>query len=984
MPNSRQHVNTASPDVNTGSSKLNIVDPSFNIASSYDQDSPKDMFTIGASHTLEATYVEFFSDEDEPKVDLGNIINSYIVPTTPNIRIHKDHPIKNVIGDVKSSVQTKRMTKPISEQGFLSAIESTSITKALSDSSWVEVMQEELLQFKLQQVWILVDLPIGKRAIGTKWVFRNKKDERGIVIRNKASAFLYGTIEEEVYVTQPPGFKDPDHLDKVYNVVKVYVDDIIFGSTNKELCIRFEKLMKENQDKYVAEILKKFNYTDVKSASTPVDLEKPLVKDGDADDVDIHICRSMIGSLMYLKASRPDIMFAVRACARFQVTPKTSHLLACKKQTVVATSTTEAEYVAATSCCRQVLWIQNQLLDYRHVKRGRDTKIPQSSGPPVKVGDEAVHKELGDRMERAATTTSSLEAEQDSDAQTRFETTSKQSNDPPLSRGYTLGSGEHSLKLLELMELCTKMSNKLHKNRKSDLFWATAKAKTVNGERQIQALIDKKKVIITETSIRSDLHLEDAGGTDCLPTATIFEELARMGYEKPSQKLTFYKAFFSPQWKFLIHTITQCLSAKSTEWNEFSSTMASLIICLATNQKFNLSKYIFDAMVKHLDGGVKFLMYLRFLQVFINQQLGDMSHHKKIYVNPSHTKKIFANMKKEGKDFSGRVTPLFATMMVQANQEEGVDLGIPTDSNQTPITTQPSSSRSQKKQSRKKQRKDTTVTQEETQQDDSVPTPSNDPPLSEKAKDAQAKEITELKKMVQKLERKKKSRPTGLKRLRKVGMYRRVESSKDKDSLGDHEDASKQGSSIEDIDKDVDICQLVKNKTAKPKVVTTAATTTTTIRLKARGVVVQEPSEFRTPQESQPLMIKNKGKAIMMEPEVPLKRIDQVALDEDLARNLQAQLEAKLIEEERLTRKKEEEANIALIESWDNTQPMMEADFELARIDQGLGSTSGIRACALRNFDLEVMEFENTQNNALAKLPMLKLGEYEMWEIRIK
>ncbi|GKB23476.1 hypothetical protein Tco_0862877 [Tanacetum coccineum] len=127
-------------------------------------------------------------------------------------------------------------------------------------------------------------------------------------------------------------------------------------------------------------------------------------------------------------------------------------------------------------------------------------------------------------------------------------------------------------------------------------FWATAKAKTVNGERQLQALVDKKKVIITETSIRSDLHLEDAGGTDCLPTATIFEELARMGYEKPSQRLTFYKAFFSPQWKFLIHTITQCLSAKTTAWNKFSSTMASAIICLATNQKFNLSKYIFDAM----------------------------------------------------------------------------------------------------------------------------------------------------------------------------------------------------------------------------------------------------------------------------------------------------------------------------------------------------------------------------------------------------
>nr|GFC64633.1 putative ribonuclease H-like domain-containing protein [Tanacetum cinerariifolium] len=179
------------------------------------------------------------------------------------------------------------------------------------------------------------------------------------------SAFLYVTIKEEVYVSQHLGFKDPDYLDKVYKVVnalyglhqaprawqkgdillvQMYVDDIIFGSTNKDLCKAFEKLMKEkfqmssmgeltfllglqvkqekdgifiSQEKYVAEILRKFGLTDGKSASTLIDTEKPLHKDPDGEDVDVHTYRSMIGSLMYLTSSRPDIMFAVCACAHF-------------------------------------------------------------------------------------------------------------------------------------------------------------------------------------------------------------------------------------------------------------------------------------------------------------------------------------------------------------------------------------------------------------------------------------------------------------------------------------------------------------------------------------------------------------------------------------------------------------------------------------------------------------------------------------------
>ncbi|GKC80030.1 hypothetical protein Tco_1130804 [Tanacetum coccineum] len=359
--------------------------------------------------------------------------------------------------------------------------------------------------------------------------------------------------------------------------------------------------------------------------------------------------------------------------------------------------------------------------------------------------------------------------------------------------------------------------------KKLELILATAKVKTVNGERQLQALFDKKKVILTETIIRSDLNLEDAGGIDCLPTATIFEELAR------------------------------------------------------------------------IEGG-------------------------------------------------------------------------------TPITTQPSTIlKTSKEKSRRKQRKDSAPTEpttEETPDEAHVSTPSCDPPQS-------ALEIKSLKRRVKSLEKRRKSRTPGFKRLKKVGSASRVESSIDA-SLGAQEDASKHGRKIADLDANTEVTlvdetqemiddnlmfdtcvleeqekdvakkevsvvdpvttvgevvtiangedttinaptttideltlaqTLIEIKAAKPKDVTSAATTTTTTRPKARGVA------------------KDKGKGIMVEPEVPLKKKDQVALDEEMARNLEAQLQAELIEEERLARQKEEEANIALLESWDNTQAMMDADF---------------------------------------------------------
>nr|GEW35566.1 copia protein [Tanacetum cinerariifolium] len=365
----------------------------------------------------------------------------------------------------------------------------------------------------------LVDLPYGNKAIGTKWVYMNKKDERGIVVRNKArlvaqghiqeewidydkvfahmarieaimiflafasfmgfivyqmdvkSAFLYGTIEEEGYVSQPPGFIDPQFLNKVYKVEKalyglhqahrawyetlstfllqnryrrgtidktlfikkdkdeimlvmLYVDDIIFGSTKKSLCDEFEALMHKrfqmsstgeltfflglhvkkskegifiSQDKYVAEILKKFDFSSVKTACTLIETQNPLVKDKDAADVDVHLYRSMIVSLMYLIASKLDIMFAVCACSRFQ----------CKKQTIVATSTTEVEYVAAANCCGQATL---------------NKPTPQEEG-------------LGSGLGRQETMGGAM-------AQIRSEGALIQSVNLPLSTSYTIGSGE--------------------------------------------------------------------------------------------------------------------------------------------------------------------------------------------------------------------------------------------------------------------------------------------------------------------------------------------------------------------------------------------------------------------------------------------------------------------------------------------------------------------------------------------------------------
>ncbi|GJS35573.1 hypothetical protein Tco_0533955 [Tanacetum coccineum] len=325
-------------------------------------------------------------------------------------------------------------------------------------------------------------------------------------------------------------------------------------------------------------------------------------------------------------------------------------------------------------------------------------------------------------------------------------------------------------------------------------FWTTTQVKKVNRVIEIQALVDGKHIVVSEAAIKRLLKFNDEGGMNYLLNTTIFEEIARMGYEKLTQKLTFYKAFFSPQWKFLIHTFLQCLSAKTTAWNEFSSIAASAIICLSTNQQFNFSKFILDGMIRNLDTkAVKFLMYPRFVQLFVNQLEGLPVHHRK-YKVPCHTKKIFANMKRKNNDFSGNDTPLFPTMVVQTTTPPPpptTTTSIPQASIPTiPTTsTQPSQPRKQ----RIRRRRDTEVTQPSEPnmvEDDIVPNESNDPPSGEdrlqlnelmnlcttlqakvleleKTKASQQLKIESLDRRVKKREKDKKKRTHKLKRLYK-------------------------------------------------------------------------------------------------------------------------------------------------------------------------------------------------------------------------
>nr|GFB12706.1 ribonuclease H-like domain, reverse transcriptase, RNA-dependent DNA polymerase [Tanacetum cinerariifolium] len=312
------------------------------------------------------------------EADVSNMETTISASPTPTLRIHKDHPKSQIIGPVDTPIQTRHKSKEVEEQSFIATI--------------YQKTDPSLLQFCLFSCFlsqILVDCPKGVRPIGTKWVLKNKKDERGIVVRNKAKLVAQGHTQEEG-IDYDEVFAPVARIEAI-RLFLAYASFMGFTVYQMNVKSAFLSGTIDEEDKYIGHILKKFRYSDVRSSNTPMDKDNPWGKDGTGKDVDLHLYRSMIGSLMYLTASRPDIMFDVCAYARHQVTPKESYsdsdyggasqdrksttggsqflgrrLISwqCKKQMIVATSTTEAEFVAAASYCGQVLWIQNQLLDY--------------------------------------------------------------------------------------------------------------------------------------------------------------------------------------------------------------------------------------------------------------------------------------------------------------------------------------------------------------------------------------------------------------------------------------------------------------------------------------------------------------------------------------------------------------------------------------------------------------------------------------------
>ncbi|GKA11661.1 putative ribonuclease H-like domain-containing protein [Tanacetum coccineum] len=537
--------------------------------------------------------------------------------------------------------------------------------------------------FKIQKVWTLVDLPSGKMAIGTKWVYRNKKDEREIVVRNKArlvaqgykqekgidyddvfapvarieairlflaftsfmnfpvyqmdvkSAFLYALMTYDVYnVCQPPGFVDLEFLEKVYKVekalyglhqaprawyetlstylldngfhrgqidktlfikrlkgdillVQVYVDDIIFGSTKKSLCDEFEQIMhnrfqmssmgeltfflglqvkqKEDgifisQDKYVGEILKKFGFSSIRTASTPMETNKALTKDEDGEDVDVHLYRSMIGSLMYLTSSRPDIMFSVCACSRFQVQPKVSHLNAVKRifrylkgqpklglwypkdSPLILEAFSDSDYAGASldrkSTTGGCQFLGSRLISWQ-CKKQTVTKIHVDNKSVICVVKNPVYHSKTKHIE----------------IQHHF---IRDSYEKRLIEMVKIHTDYNVADLLTKAFDVTRYALTANPTIYASLieqFWQTTTVETVNNrEQQLFVTVDGQTIAITEASVRRHLQLADADGISSFPNTKIFEQLTLMGYVSNDDKLTFQKGVHIPLFdSMLVH-----------------------------------------------------------------------------------------------------------------------------------------------------------------------------------------------------------------------------------------------------------------------------------------------------------------------------------------------------------------------------------------------------------------------------------------------
>ncbi|GJY69687.1 putative ribonuclease H-like domain-containing protein [Tanacetum coccineum] len=445
------------------------------------------------------------------------------VSPIPTTRIDKDHPKDQIIRDLNSAIQTRRMTKISDEHAmvcyinkqrrtnhkdyqnclfacFLSQMEPKKVIQALEDPSWIEAMQEELLQFQLQKVWTLVNLPNGKRAIGTKWVFRNKKDKRGIIVRNKArlvaqekalyglhqapkawyktlstylieNGFRRGTIDKTLFIKKDKG----DIL-----LVQVYVDDIIFGSTKKSICDEFEGLMhKIFQMSSIGELT---FFLGLQTASTPMEPNKALVKDEEADSVDVHLYRSMIRSLRYLKG-QPKLGLWYPRDSPFDSEAFSDSDYA--RASLDKKSTTRVEYVAAANYCGQVLWIQNQMLDYRF--NFLNTKIFIDNERTICIVKNLVFHSKTKHIE--------------------------------IRHHFIRDCYEK--KLIQFLN--------------------TSTSKIVNSVKQIHAIVDGKAVIISESLVRSDLLFNDEDGIACLTNDEIFENLALMGLMKQLLQLLLSK-----------------------------------------------------------------------------------------------------------------------------------------------------------------------------------------------------------------------------------------------------------------------------------------------------------------------------------------------------------------------------------------------------------------------------------------------------------